>query len=227
MLLVYVVKRIVRLRIVDLTRPLSPETRVYPGDPPVRIEAIADIEKDGYYNRLLHVHEHVGTHVDAPAHMIQGGATIDMLEPARLVAPAVVMDLSNACGPVTSREIIAALRLRRLPLPQNGWYLLLRIGGGCRSISIDAAEWMVRMKLAGLGVDAASPDGPPYNVHRVLLSSNMLIIENLNIPSMLDGEIVTIVVAPLLVKGGSGAPARVYALLDGGRLGKWLRGEQV
>ena len=179
------VKRVVPLRIVDLTHPLSPETRVYPGDPPVRIKTIADIEKDGYYNRLLHVHEHAGTHVDAPAHMIEGGATIDSIEPAKLVAPAAVMDLSNACGPVTSRELITALRLRRLPLPREGWYLLLRIGGGRRSISVDAAEWMAMMKLGGLGIDAASPDGPPYNVHKVLLSNGMVIVENLTMVFML------------------------------------------
>ena len=219
------VKSVMPLRIVDLTQPLGPETRVYPGDPPVRVETIAEIGRDGYYNRVLHIHEHVGTHVDAPAHMIEGGATIDLIEPTRLVAPAIVMDLSNACGAVTSREILTALRLRRLPLPREGWYLLLRIGGGCRSISVEAAEWMARQRLGGLGVDAASPDGPPYSVHRILLSSGVVIVENLHIPGWLDGEKVTVMVAPLPVRGGSGAPARVYALLDGGRLGEWLRGE--
>ncbi|KSW11478.1 hypothetical protein CF15_01100 [Pyrodictium occultum] len=211
------------LRVVDLTRPLGPGTPVYPGDPPVMVETVAVIPRDGFYNRRVCLGEHSGTHVDAPAHMVEGGAPVDSVEASRLIAPALAMDLSNACGAVSSREIIAGLRLRRLPLPRRGWYLLLRIGRGCRSVSVEAAEWMARLGLGGLGVDAPSPDGPPYPVHRVLLSSGAVIVENLEIPRWLDGEKVTLIVAPLRLSGGSGAPARVYALLDGGRAGEWVQ----
>lgn len=211
------------MRLVDLTRPLGPGSRVYPGDPPFRARTVASIEQQGYYNREVCMSEHISTHIDAPAHMIPGGDTVDKLQPARLIAPAVVFDLANACGPVTPRELVLASRRRRAQLPREGWWLLLRIGGGCRTVAVETAEWMVRNRLAGLGVDAPSPDEEPYPVHRALLSAGIPILENLAIPPWLDGHTVTLIVAPLPLEEGSGAPARVYALLDNGRLGEQIQ----
>jgi len=210
------------LRVVDLTRSLGPSTRVYPGDPPVRVRIVATLEKEGYLNREVCMGEHSGTHVDAPAHMVPGGATVDSLPVDRLVAPALVLDVSNACGPVTWREIMLALRRRAAEPPGRGWYLILKTGGGCRSIAVDLAEAMVKLGMYGLGVDAPSPDEEPYPVHRILLSNGLAIVEGLDVPSWLDGRTVTLVVAPLKIEGGSGAPARVLAILDGGELGKKL-----
>ncbi len=210
------------MKIVDLTRPLGPGSRVYPGDPPFRARTVATLESDGYYNREVCMSEHASTHIDAPAHMVQGGATAEELPLEKLVAPAVVLDLANACGPVTPRELVLAARRRRAELPGRGWWLLLRIGGGCRTVAVETAEWIAGNGLAGLGVDAPSPDEEPYPVHRVLLPAGVLILENLDIPAWLDGQTVTLIAAPLPLEGGSGAPARVYALLDNGELGKKL-----
>ena len=212
------------LRVVDLTKPLGPETRVYPGDPPVRVKTISTLDSGGFYNREICMSEHAGTHVDAPAHMVAGGQAIDSIEASRLVAPALILDVSNACGPITWREIILSTRRRAAEPPGQGWFLVLKTGGGCRSVAVDLAEAMVRLGMQGLGVDAMSPDEEPYPVHRILLSNGLLIIENMDIPSWLDGRTVTLIVAPLKISGGSGAPARVLAILDGGRLGKTVQG---
>ncbi|MFO7833292.1 MAG: cyclase family protein, partial [Halohasta sp.] len=63
----------------DLSHPIEPGMSVYPGTPPIRVEPTATVETDGYRTTAIDVDSHAGTHVDAPAHMLADGATIDEL----------------------------------------------------------------------------------------------------------------------------------------------------
>ncbi|HIP89824.1 MAG TPA: cyclase family protein, partial [Thermococcus paralvinellae] len=76
--------------ILDLTKALSEGLETYPGDPKVEIREWASLEKDGYYMNLLSFGEHSGTHVDAPAHFIKGGKTIDELSLEKFFGKAIV-----------------------------------------------------------------------------------------------------------------------------------------
>jgi len=62
-------------------------------------------------------------------------------------------------------------------------------------------------------VDSPSPDREPYPVHRVLLGSGVLIVENLVLPGVVRNKLVDVIVAPLKIEGATGSPARVLALL--------------
>lgn len=84
--------------IIDLTRPLCPTTTpptIYPGDPPFQITPHATVKKDGYSVHALHLGTHTSTHIDAPAHFVEGGRTIDEVPLDELVGPALVVDLST------------------------------------------------------------------------------------------------------------------------------------
>lgn len=199
--------------VLDLTRgPLGPETPVYPGDPGVEYEAYASLGRDGFYARRVCMGEHVGTHIDAPAHFVEGGAGVDELPLERLVAPAVAVDLSRGRGPVGPEGLLSALRgCGWGPGVLRGSWLVARLGE--RRLTRAAAEALLEAGAVGLAVDAESPDEPPYPVHRVLLSAGAPIIENLSVPGLLLCRGFLLVAAPLPLRGGSGSPARVYALL--------------
>jgi len=214
------------LRVVDLTLPLGRGTPVYPGDPPVLVERRACVEVDGYQASLVVMGDHSGTHVDAPAHFIAGGDTVDSIPPQRLVGPAVALDFSWK-GPgdsVSRRELEEALEASGAR-PGPGWFVLLSFGWDSRrgtpewlrhpSISEEAAALLASMGVGGVGVDTPSPDHPPYPVHRLLLGRGILIVENLAGLQRLAGRVFTLVVAPLPLEGAGGAPARVLALLPG------------
>src|SRR5947208_6073331 len=68
---------------------------VFPGLPEPAFEPIAKVEEDGYAMSSYRMLNHVGTHVDAPAHQIAGGATLDEIGLERLVAEAVTLDVSG------------------------------------------------------------------------------------------------------------------------------------
>lgn len=63
----------------DLSHPIESDMCVYPDTPPVRVEPTTTVETDGYRTTAIEMDSHAGTHVDAPAHMLDDGATIDQL----------------------------------------------------------------------------------------------------------------------------------------------------
>jgi len=200
------------VRVVDLTRPVTSMGPVYPGDPKPVFEPLAVHERDGYYHRLACHPEHAGTHLDAPAHFDPHGETVDRIPLTRLVAPGVVYDVRGV-ETVTPSHLPGGLEAvrGRAVLFYTGWD-----GGEHPVIDPGLARQLVRAGAALVGVDAPSPDREPWPVHRILLSSGVPIVEYLCCLDRLAGaRDFTLVVAPVPYEGGSGAPARVLALLPG------------
>ncbi|MGO3104866.1 cyclase family protein, partial [Corynebacterium variabile] len=86
----------------DLTHALTTGMPVYPGDPEVEIDEVLTLPADGCSVRSLHLGSHSGTHVDAPAHVIAGGRTIDQVAPEELMGDAAVLHLPD----LTTRQRI-------------------------------------------------------------------------------------------------------------------------
>ena len=70
------------MKFIDLSVVVNEETPVYPGDPPIKIQPAGVFAKDGYNDHLVSIGTHVGTHMDAPLHMIDGGKTLDQISPS-------------------------------------------------------------------------------------------------------------------------------------------------
>src|SRR6266536_3205495 len=68
---------------------------IFPGLPEPSFKPIATVEEDGYAMSDYHLLNHIGTHVDAPAHQIAGGDTLDDIGLERLVTDAVTIDVSG------------------------------------------------------------------------------------------------------------------------------------
>ncbi len=212
-----------RGRLVDLTmRIRSLSMPVYPGDPaPVR-GSLARLESEGFEAGFWVLHEHVGTHVDAPAHFVPSGATVEELSLEDLQGPGAVLDFSwKPPGSVIGREeILEALRRGYLGA-WRGWVVLVYTGYSelagspewLRHPVLDpgAARLLVELGVKLLGVDAPSPDREPYEVHRILLSRGVPIVENLVGLDRLLGRRFYFAVYPLPLEGASGSPARAVA----------------
>ncbi|MFQ5679637.1 MAG: cyclase family protein [Gemmatimonadota bacterium] len=96
-----------RLRVVDLTQPLGPQTPVISLPPPfaqspgLRVEVISRYDERGpawYWNRLT-LGEHTGTHFDAPVHWITGKNLpenrCDTIPARRFIGPGCVVDVTR------------------------------------------------------------------------------------------------------------------------------------
>lgn len=200
--------------IIDITRPISPDTPVWPGDPPVVVERVARVEVgDPADVSRLQLGTHTGTHVDPPAHFLPGGDTVDQLPLDLLVGPALVADLSEA-------PEVDADALEALALPAGTTRLLLKTGpedGGATTGALTpaGARWLVEHGVRLVGVDTLSiePDTDEYPVHHILLGAGVVIVESLDLSAVSAGGY-QLVCLPLRIAGGDGAPARAV-LIDG------------
>jgi arylformamidase len=200
--------------IIDISRPIGPDTPVWPGDPPVLIEPVASLEAGDLaaVSRLV-LGTHTGTHVDPPAHFIAGGVTVDALPLDVLVGPAVVADLRGAPS-------IEAAALEALALPAGTTRVLLKTASGVvdrGALTAGGAQWLVEHGVTLVGVDTLSiePATDEYPVHRILLGAGVVIVEGLDLTKADPGRY-KLVCLPLRVTGGDGAPARAVLLREVG-----------
>ncbi|ARP73806.1 cyclase [Streptomyces pluripotens] len=214
-------------RTVDLSHPLEsgmPHARTIPAP---KFTPTSTWEEHRMRVMRLDIPTHIGTHVDAPSHFVEDGATLDQVSPSALVGRAYCLEVPReGAEPITAADLKAAVDL------EPGDALLIRTGWDDRYsepayvdrhpyLTVDAAEWAVAKGLRLIGMDTMSPEIPmsmrqpdfPYDVHRTLLGAGTLLVENLVLREISD-HWCTLFVGVLNVHGGDGAPARALAVLD-------------
>lgn len=209
--------------IIDLTHPIHPGMPVYPGDEQPTIAPSATIKHDGYLAHRLTLTTHTGTHLDAPAHLIPGGRTLDQFPVSHFQGAARVVDCRTVTGEilVSHLEPLALLQQTEFILILTGWdrfWGQARYFNGYPLLSLEAAAWLAQLPIKGIGVDTPSID-PPDTVHlprhHAFLDRDRLIIENLAHLDAIPGRVCQLTCLPLAVTAGDGAPARVIAAVEG------------
>lgn len=203
------------MKIIDLTHTFTSDMPVYPGDPKATLEQVAFIEKDTYNDHRLTTVMHVGTHMDAPLHMISDGKKIDQISLDKFMGKGVLID-------VRGKDKIDADVLENLSLEEGAVVLLLTgFGSKYRSddyfkdypyLTEDFANKMVELKVSMVGMDMLGPDlDKPWVTHKILLGSEILILENLtNLDQLLGVEDFEVIALPAKLSSDS-APVRVIA----------------
>ncbi len=196
--------------IVDLSQPITERTPVYPGDPTVKIQRVGVLEKDKYCDHVVTMGTHVGTHIDAPMHMLAGGVGLNEIAPERFIARGVCVDVRDGFDSLYNADV------------RKGDIVLLYFGFSEKyheaayfdsypTLTSAVAEYLISKKVNMVGTDTCSPDGlEDYPVHRQLLSADVLIIENLtNLDRLLEKSCI-VYVFPIALQIDA-APARVLA----------------
>ncbi|MFH0770042.1 MAG: cyclase family protein [Candidatus Peregrinibacteria bacterium] len=199
----------------DLTHRFDSSTPFYPGDPKPLLRKTATLEENGFVDFEMRSGMHIGTHMDGPLHMIRGGKSLAQIPVERFRGPGILLDARG-------KEVVEIELLEGMTIPARAFLLILT--GQSQKYRTAAyherrpvlseafAECVASMGISAVGIDAPGPDREPYPVHKILLSKEILIIENLaNLEALLGAERFEVIALPLKLETDS-APARVIAI---------------
>jgi kynurenine formamidase len=225
--------------VVDLTHTMSAAFPTFFGVPGIEMQKQFDLKKDGFNLYWWRIVEHAGTHLDAPIHFSEAGATADQLGADTLVVPLAVIDVAAkvAQNPdyQVSRQDLAGWEAAHGRLPDNvcvamnsGW--ARHVGDAAKYTGKDAAgvfhfpgfapeatAWlMAERRAAGLAVDTLSLDHGPskdFKTHTQWLGSGRWGLENVANLERVPATGATLVVGVAKVKDATGGPTRLLALV--------------
>lgn len=231
------------MQVFDLTQRLGPEIVTWPGRPAPVFETVERHDRDGAFSRIVSLFEHTGTHLDAPAHFIKGAPAVDQIPAEHLICPLAIVDVAaNAAADPDYRLSVSDLEHDEVlhgPI-RPGSVVAVRTGWGQRcsdealylgrdrdgllhfpGVGREAAEWLTtRRRICGIGIDTAGIDpgvDASFEVHaKVTLPGGVWHLEGLVKLELLPARGAIIFVGAIPLAGGSGAPARVLAVISTG-----------
>lgn len=206
--------------IIDLSHFIDDYMSVYPGDATPKIKAIASIDNHGYREIELNMSTHTGTHIDAPAHIITDGYTLDAFPPEKFFGRGQVLDCRQM-------QVITIDSIKQATISQPAEFVLFYTGwdthwgtdnyfGEFPVLDINAAKYLSKLSLKGVGTDAPSFDpvgSETLSNHKTLLGNNLVLIENLTGLENLLGKQFLLSCFPLKIKNADGSPVRATAIV--------------
>jgi len=222
-------------RIVDLSHPMFAGMRNGGGwavsfplmDNFKRTRMMTD-GKAAYETHMMLFPEHCGTHLDAPRHFHEPGASIDEMPLERLILPGLLLDLTHkqAGEPITIADFEAAEAKAGARIgPDTAtvcWTGVDKVWGqpdmgrNRPHIPTETAQWLVDRGMTMFATDLIGMDDPDEwwdPTHQIWLSNGVCMVQQLTRLEELVGERFLILALPMKVIGATGCPVRATALI--------------
>jgi len=206
--------------LIDLTHVFTDDMPVYPGDPCSKLYQTCTIEKDGVTDHKIESCMHVGTHMDAPFHMVEGGAIISEFPVDHFRGRGVLVDARGIMQ--IDIEILDNIDIQKddIVLVWTDWDKKYRQDSYFENWPVFTSEFaqaLVEKKIKLVGMDTAGPDmDDTFPAHKILLPNNVLIIENMTGLEQLEGHKNFTVHAYPVKYESDAAPVRVVAEIEKG-----------
>ncbi len=209
--------------LLDLSRDISESTKVFYLYPKVSIIEWSKYEIHGFRSEVIYMITHVSTHVDAPAHFIKNGKTVDELDLDKFTGYVVTLDVRNR-HLISKRDIEEAISRTEYKRGDavflcTGWaekYNSDEYINNCPGIDKEAAEYLRDIGVKLVGIDSPSIDpaeSTTFDAHKVLLGAEIPIIENLcNLDKIINRR-VRYYAFPLKLSKCTASPVRVVVEL--------------
>lgn len=212
------------MKVIDLSHTIHAEMPLYPGTKPIKIKQLATVSEHGYNEKQFTITSHIGTHIDAPAHMLEQGKRLNELPVDSFCAYANIIDVSAYRG----KQIDQQFLMNHVQQIENNEYIIFYMDyeqywgqekyfKDFPVLTSEAAEWLCRKNLKGVGLDACSVDpvgSQDLPIHHILFKSGLTIVENLTNLKDLIGTRFLFLCFPLKIEDADGSPVRAIAILD-------------
>jgi kynurenine formamidase len=230
------------VKMLDLTHALDDQSPFWPegtSRSPFHATTAATYEHDGYFLRTLQLPEHFGTHMDAPLHFDSKGKSLDEIPVQDFLLPAVVIDVresvrANPDYRLTVKDLEnwekehGSMPVGTAVLMLTGWssrwpsqqrYMNPDAKGALHfpGFSVEAAQYLLdHAHPKAIGIDTGSVDYGPsekFEVHHLTMHAGLYHLENLANLDQLPAAGAVLIALPMKLRGGSGGPTRVVALV--------------
>jgi len=212
------------MQVIDLTHIMETGMPVFPGSPKASLEKMAHLEADGYDETYLQFSSHTGTHIDCGRHFYNSGFDTCAASPEKFYGFGLVINCPGLEPPgliVKSYLQTYEDKLKRADfiLFHTGWNRFWGMADYFRGFPVldrEAAQYLTDFHLKGTGIDAISFDpleSRDFPVHKTLLSSGIVLIENLTNLETLPEEGFIFCCFPLKIKEGDGSPVRAVGII--------------
>lgn len=192
------------MKIYDISQEVF-TSATYPDDPTPTREAVSRMEEGALYNlTCFSMCAHNGTHIDAPAHFIRDGKTVEAIALEKTVGPCCVVVAEGYLDAATTARILATVdaeAVRRI------------LFKGDVTVTPEAAETLASAGVYLVGVESQSVGDihAPMDVHRILLGQEVVLLEGLRLAAVPAGTYF-LSAAPLALGGSDGAPCRALLI---------------
>ncbi len=193
------------MKVIDISQEIL-TCRVYEGDPAPVVDRLMDMNEGELYNlSAFSMCAHNGTHIDAPRHFIKDGKAVDDMPLDSFVGTCFVVEHKGDVGAADAKNILS-----RAVENNAGERILLK---GDLVVTPEAAEVFAgaKIKLLGNESQTVGPENAPMEVHLMLLSAEVVLLEGI-VLSNVDEGVYTLSAAPLNFKGIEGSPCRAILI---------------
>ena len=193
------------MKIIDISQEVF-SCNVYPGDPSPIAEKVVSIDTGDVYNMsTLSMCVHNGTHIDAPYHFLNDGNTVEQIPLEYFVGTCYVVQRD---GELTARDAQNIM----LEANANNASERILIGGNV-TVTAEAAKVFAANAIKLIGNEGVSigPVDAPMEVHKILLSANVVLLEGIVLKDVPEG-VYFLNAAPLNLAKLDGAPCRAYLI---------------
>jgi len=174
------------------------------------------IPKDSINESSMYMNLHTGTHIDAPYHVDDMGATIDVIDLNNLIIKCRVLDLTKIVGGITKEDLMN----KNI---KSGEFILLKTKNSFTEgfepdfvyVEKSGAEYLAEKNIIGVAIDSFGIERaqPDHETHKILFNKGIIIIEGVRLKEIADEEYFMCAL-PLKIKGVDGAPARIVLIKD-------------
>ena len=182
--------------------------KVYPGDPTPKKTVLSSMEDGDLYNLTeFSMCAHNGTHIDAPFHFIKDGKTVDEISLESFIGMAHVAEHH---GIVSDDDALKIIERAKTQNAESAKRILIK---GEAEVSLEAAKVFAASGILLLGNESQTvgPENAPMEVHKILLSTDVVLLEGIRLSAVSEG-VYFLNAAPLNLSGADGSPCRAVLI---------------
>ena len=191
------------MKIYDISQEVF-SCKVFLGDPEPKRKVLSSMEKGDLYNLTeFSMCAHNGTHIDAPFHFVGDGKTVDSIDLETFVGMAYVAEYWGIVSGDDAERMIGKAKEQSTEAAKR---ILIK---GEAEVSVEAAKVFTASKILLLGNESQTigPENAPMEVHKILLSADIVLLEGICLAEVPEG-VYFLNAAPLNLSGADGSPCR-------------------